>query len=131
MRNLTARFVILLFAVSIGASATDFDISGAPDTATLVDYTTVSAPTSVTDLCGGKDCWIGYAIISNPTGSAITFLGESGEGTPFQLFPTVSIPANAVILASFQPTGIKMPSGFKIQAGSSGLHFSLHARARQ
>jgi hypothetical protein len=106
----------------------DYDISAAPIVSTLVDYSTTSAPTSLTDLCSGKDCWVGFFVASNPTASPITLLAQSGEGTPFQLVPTVSIPANTQIVENFQPTGIKLLSGFKIQAGSAGLHFSMHAR---
>jgi hypothetical protein len=114
-------------------AASPDDIGLAPPDAVLVDLANASVSTSLTNLCldpasNVKDCWIGFITISNTTASPITLLAQDGQGTPYQLIPSAAIPANTSQSGSWQPSGLKMTGGLRVQAGGAGLHLYLHAK---
>lgn len=127
------RFFLCLAVVCFTAIAASDDIGLAPTDAVVIDLAKSSVSTSMTNLCldpgsNVKDCWVGSLTISNTTGSAITLLAQDGQGTPYQLIPTASIPANTSQSGSWQPSGLFMSGGLRVQAGGVGLHLYLHAK---
>lgn len=128
-----AAAILILAAVIFCASAATDDISGAPTDGVYIDVALSSVATSLTNLCLTpasvvKDCWIGFVTVTNTTGPPITLIAQDGQGAPFQLFSSVSIPGNTTVGASWQPSGLKMVGGLRIQAGGAGLHLALHAK---
>jgi hypothetical protein len=128
--------LLALFAATCGAQFTD--MINAPLDGVAIDLTQTAVSTSPINLCtdgtpgsgsgNAKDCWIGYLIVNNTSGTPVAFTGKDGQGTPFQLFPATLIPANGQVMASFIPIGQKMTGGLIVTAGAAGLQLSFHGK---
>jgi hypothetical protein len=64
------------------------------------------------------DCWLSQLSIANKTGSAATFLVQDIQATAKTLVPTVSIPANTLVIIAW-PKALFCDNGFKWQAGTA------------
>ena len=105
---------ILLWAWSITSGAFDSTNAG-------VAFTSGAIGNQQT----ATDSWVDAIEVANITGSAVTLLIEDGLGTPIQLFPTVSIPANTVV-SYLHPGGRFFDLGIFFTAGTaSALHVNV------
>lgn len=119
---------ILLLLLVGGLCAQTSDLYLAPTDGVPIDISNTAVPTSPTELCSAKDCWVGFLTVVNTTGGAITLMVKDGQNTPFQLLPSASIQANSSQGGSWLPAGLYMQGGLRVQAGSAGLQLYLHAK---
>lgn len=79
-------------------------------------------PDSATDVTDSRS-FITQISVANVTGGAVTFLVQDKASSAKTLVPTISIPANTVIIMHW-PDGVLMTGGISWTAGAAD---SLHA----
>lgn len=68
-----------------------------------------------------KTVYLKWLRIANTTGGALTFTVQDRQGTPKELFKTVSLAANSTVLITYNESSEKMTSGISWQASGTGL----------
>lgn len=79
-----------------------------------------ACPTTATTVTTSTVRLLGLTLV-NTTTLAPTFILSNGLGSPTQLWSTVAVAPNSIVVAN-TPYGITMQSGFSIQASATGIN---------
>ena len=119
--------VLILLLTSLWAAAPPVPTLLLPpmNNLSVVEIKPVALPTSA-GVAVTATTWLDMVTLTNTTGGALTVTISDRQTSPVVILPTVSIPANTLIVVQFG--GTRMDGGFTWVASGSGVNGYFRGR---
>lgn len=94
------------------------------DSRKILPDTLTTVPLTLTTISNSRPCRIFQFVLVNPTASPINI--QARDGATVFAIPNAAVPAQSIFAFNF-PRGYRIANDLRIQAGASGLLYSIEA----